>query len=194
MLIAFEGLDQSGKETQAKRLQEWLRGTGRRAEYVTFPDSTTPIGKEIHAALHGERTFGPDVIQLLFIANRHELKPQIERAIADGVTVLCDRYLASSIAYGEAQGLDPVWMEQTQRFLPQPQLTILLDIAPATAAKRKSVGRDRFERDLAMLAAVRQSYLRQAAQPSWVRINGERDPEPVAADVHKAVISRLELR
>jgi dTMP kinase len=194
MLIAFEGLDQSGKETQAKRLQEWLRGTGRHAEYVTFPDYTTPIGKEIYAALHGERTFGPDVIQLLFIANRHELKPQIERAIADRVTVLCDRYLASSIAYGEAQGLDPVWMEQTQRFLPQPQLTILLDIRPATAANRKSVGRDRFERDLALLAAVRQSYLRQAAQPSWVRIDGERDPEAVAADVHEAVTSRLALR
>lgn len=191
MLIAFEGLDQSGKETQAKRLQEWLRASGRRAEYVTFPDYTTPIGKEIYAALHGERTFGPDVIQLLFIANRHELKPQIERALADRVIVLCDRYLASSIAYGEAQGLDPVWMEQTQRFLPQPALTILLDIAPATAARRKSVGRDRFEQDLAMLGGVRQSYLRQAAQPSWVRIDGERDTEAVAADILAAVTSRL---
>lgn len=191
MLIAFEGLDQSGKETQAKRLQDWLRASGRRAEYVTFPDYTTPIGKEIYAALHGDRAFGSDVMQLLFIANRHELKPEIERALADGVIVLCDRYLASSIAYGEAQGLDPVWMEQTQRFLPQPALTILLDIAPETAARRKSVGRDRYEQDLAMLGGVRQSYLRQAAQPSWVRIDGERDKEAVAGDILGAVTSRL---
>ncbi len=191
MLIAFEGLDQSGKETQAKRLQEWLRGTGRRADYVTFPDYTTPIGKEIFAALHGERAFGPDVMQLLFIANRHELKPEIERALADGASVLCDRYVASSIAYGEAQGLDPMWLHEIQRFLPQPRLTILLDIAPETAAKRKSVGRDRYEQDLALLAAVRDSYLRQAAQPSWVRINGERDKEAVAGDIHQAVTSLL---
>ena len=59
-------------------------------------------------------------MQLLYVANRYEWKPEIERALAAGQIVLCDRYLASSVAYGEAQGLDPGWLIDIQRFLPRP--------------------------------------------------------------------------
>ena len=62
----------------------------------------------------------------------------IETLLSDGAVVICDRYLASSIAYGEAQGLDPAWLEEIQRYLPRPDLTIVLDIAPDTAVQRKS--------------------------------------------------------
>ena len=186
-LIAFEGLDQSGKETQAMRLRDALRARGLRAEYVTFPDYTTPIGQEIGRGLHGERAFGPDVMQLLFVANRYERKGAIAEMLRAGTYVICDRYLASSIAYGEAQGLDPSWLADVQKFLPQPALTILLDINPEHAARRKAVGRDKYERDLAMLGRVRESYLRQAGQPSWVRVDGDRDKDAVAADVARAV-------
>ena len=77
--------------------------------------------------------------------------------------MICDRYMASSIAYGEAHGLDPPGSPRSQRFLPPPELTILLDIAPETAVGRKAVDRDRYERDLALQARVRASYRRQAA-------------------------------
>ena len=103
-------------------------------------------------------------------AIRRESKPQIEAAIAAGTILVCDRYLASSVAYGEALGLDPAWLTEIQRHLPQPALTILLDIAPATAARRKSANRDRYERDLALLGRVRESYRRQATQPQWLRL------------------------
>ncbi len=66
----------------------------------------------------------------------------------DGWFIVCDRYLASSVAHqGEAFGLDAGWLMDIQRFLPKPSLTILLDIAPETAVTRKSVDRDRYERD-----------------------------------------------
>ena len=77
--------------------------------------------------------------------------------------VVCDRYLASSIAYGEAQGVDAAWLTEIQRLLPQPSLTILLDIPPDASLKRKKAARDKFERDLPLLGRVRESYLRQAA-------------------------------
>lgn len=186
-LIAFEGLDQSGKETQAMRLRDALRARGLGAEYVTFPDYTTPIGQEIARGLHGERTFGPDVMQLLFIANRYERKDAIAEMLRAGTYVICDRYLASSIAYGEAHGLDAFWLADVQKFLPQPSLTILLDINPEHAARRKATGRDRYERDLALLGRVRESYLRQARQPSWVRIDGDRAKDEVTAAVFAAV-------
>jgi dTMP kinase len=189
-LIAFEGLDQSGKETQAMTLRDTLRATGHAAEYVTFPDYTTPIGQELHRALHGERTFGPDVMQLLFVANRYERKEAIAGMLAAGLIVLCDRYLASSVAYGEAHGLNPGWLTDMQKYLPQPSLTLLLDIPPRIAARRKAEGRDKYERDLELLGRVRASYLRQAGHPSWVRIDGERDQATVAGDVAAAVRAR----
>jgi len=186
LLIAFEGLDQSGKQTQAERLKAEVEKRGRGSVLLDFPSYETRIGKEIEGALHGGRDYGPDVMQLLYVANRYEKKPQIERLLAAGTVVVCDRYLASSIAYGEAQGLDAGWLRDVQRYLPPPDLTILLDIAPETAAGRKTSNRDKYERDLALLSRVRDSYRRQAEAGGWVRLDGERPKEAVAADVLNA--------
>lgn len=192
-LIAFEGLDQSGKQTQAEQLAAWLTARGQRVRTVSFPDYETPIGREIAGALRGEREYGADVMQLLYVANRYEWKPAIERALAGGEVVLSDRYLASSVAYGEAQGLDPAWLFEIQRFLPQPDLTILLDIVPGTAVGRKATGRDRYERDLALLGRVRESYHRQARQHGWLRLDGERSVGVVHNEVVSAVSKRFAL-
>jgi len=190
VLIVFEGLDQSGKQTQAERLRTEIERRGRRCIVLDFPSYDTHIGAEIGAGLHGERGYGPDVMQLLYVANRYEKKPQIEKMLTDGGVVICDRYLASSIAYGEAQGLDGAWLREMQRHLPQPDLTILLDIAPGTAAGRKTANRDKYERDLAMLSRVRESYRAQAKAGGWLQLDGERPKDAVTTDVITAV-SRL---
>jgi dTMP kinase len=193
-LIAFEGLDQSGKQTQAERLAQALRHARRPVEQLSFPDCTTSIGGEIGQALQGRRDYAPDTLQLLYVANRYEFRPRIEAWLAAGVVVICDRYLASSIAYGEAMGLDPVWLTEIQRHLPQPALTILLDIAPEASVARKEGGRDAFERDLALLSRVRASYRRQAEQtPGWMLLDGQRGKDEVSADVLSAVRTRLGL-
>jgi dTMP kinase len=194
VLIAFEGLDQSGKETQAQQLRERLRETGRKVRLLSFPDYGTSIGEEIARALQGEREYGPDVMQLLFVANRHERRQAMLDWLAGGLILLCDRYRASSIAYGEAQGLDPRWLEDIQRFLPPADLTIFLDIDATTAARRKAHDRDKYERDLALLQRVSDSYRRQASQAGWVRVDGERSKEQIAGDVFEAVASRVGLR
>jgi len=98
-LIAFEGLDQSGKQTQAELLRDWLKAQGRKARLVSFPDYATSIGEEIARALQGERDYGPDVMQLLYVANRYERKPDLHRWLDGGLILVCDRYIASSIAY-----------------------------------------------------------------------------------------------
>jgi dTMP kinase len=190
-LIVFEGLDQSGKQTQAELLRDRLKDDGRKARLVSFPDYGTTIGEEIARALQGEREYGADVMQLLYIANRYERKPDLQRWLDGGLVLVCDRYVASSVAYGEAQGLDPLWLMEAQKFLPAPSLTIMLDIAPETAVQRKAVDRDRYERDLAMQARVRDSYRRQAAEQNWVRLDGERPKDIIADDVFNAVASRL---
>jgi dTMP kinase len=191
MLIVFEGLDQSGKQTQAERLRDWLKQGGRKARLVSFPDYGTSIGEEIARALQGERDYEPDVMQLLYVANRYERRLDLERWLGGGLVLVADRYVASSISYGEAQGLDPFWLTEIQKFLPPATLTILLDIAPDTAVRRKSVDRDRYERDLALQERVRTSYHRQAKTGEWIVLDGERSKDAIAADVISAVASRL---
>jgi dTMP kinase len=191
LLIVFEGLDQSGKQTQAEGLRDRLVAAGRLVRLLSFPAYDTHIGTDIGRALHGERDYGPDVMQLLYVANRYELKPLIERERDRGTIMVCDRYLASSIAYGESHGLDGGWLRDIQRHLPQPDLTILLDIAPEVSARRKVVDRDKYERDLVLLARVRDSYLRQAAGPGWLRLDADRDRTAVADEVWAAVAARL---
>ena len=192
MLIALEGLDQAGKETQGQLLRDALRADGRRARLESFPDYGTSIGEEIARALQGERDYGPDVMQLLYVANRHERRADLLRWLEAGIIVVCDRYVASSVAYGEAQGLDVEWLTAMQRFLPPPDVTFLLDIPPELAATRKSVGLDRYERDVALLARVRASYLRQAEQDGWVRVDGGRAKAEVADEIMTALGERLE--
>ena len=83
--------------------------------------------------------------------------------------------------------MDGAWLAEIQKHLPQPDLTILLDIPPEVSARRKTSDRDKYERDLSMLARVRESYLRQARNAGWVRLDADRDRILVAEDVFKAV-------
>ena len=190
LLVAFEGLDQSGKQTQAELLRDRLTDRQRDVRLFSFPDYDTAIGAEIGHALAGERSYESDAMQLLYVANRYEWKQRMLDARASGTILLCDRYLASSVAYGEGEGLDAAWLAEIQKYLPQPDLTILLDMSPDESARRKSAGRDKYERDLGLLARVRDSYLRQAAS-GWVRIDAERPREVVAAEVFAAVERKL---
>jgi dTMP kinase len=192
-LIAFEGLDQSGKQTQAELLRDRLKEGGRKARLVSFPDYATSIGEEIARALQGEREYGPDAMQLLYVANRYERKPDLLRWLEGGLVLVCDRYTASSVAYGEASGLDATWLVDMQKYLPPAAMTILLDINPETAVQRKSANRDRYERDLALQIRVRDSYRRQAAEQGWLVLDGERPKSAIATDVLNGVASRLAL-
>ncbi|MBH69417.1 MAG: dTMP kinase [Rhodospirillaceae bacterium] len=187
MLIAFEGLDQSGKETQARLLRDRMRAAGEKARVVSFPDYGTPIGEEIARALQGEREYGSEVMQLLYVANRFERLPDLKRWSEANISLLFDRYISSSIAYGEAQGLSAGWLNEIQRSLPQPEVTILLDISPDIAVSRKSLDRDRYEADLLLQNRVRESYLRQAKQHGWLVVNGAGDVETVSDSVIQVV-------
>jgi dTMP kinase len=191
VLVVFEGLDQSGKQTQAEALRDWCVGRGRSVRLLSFPTYETPLGIEIGRALHGERDYGADVMQLLYIANRFEWKADVARELANGTILVCDRYRASSVAYGEAQGLDARWLESLQTPLPVPDLTILLDMAPEVSLARKQVGRDKYERDLDLLGRVRHSYLRQAREGQWTVLDAVRDRAVVAEDVRAAVAPLL---
>src|SRR5688572_21840578 len=114
LLVAFEGLDQSGKQTQAELLRDRLTAAGRAVRMLSFPVYETAIGAELSRALRSEREYGPEVMQLLYVANRYEFKEEIARERDAGAILICDRYLSSSVAYGEAHGLDGRWLLEVQ--------------------------------------------------------------------------------
>ncbi|MDY6769690.1 MAG: dTMP kinase, partial [Candidatus Nanohaloarchaea archaeon] len=136
-LVVIEGLDASGKRTQAERLVRRLDTAGQDAEYIEFPTyDRTRIGSLIEQYLDGGYDAPPEVAALLYAADRYQMADELEAFMADGGVVVADRYSPSNYAFQAAAADDPAmldWMQDVERRLPQPDLVILLDIPPETA-------------------------------------------------------------
>lgn len=139
-LVVIEGLDRSGKLTQARGLAQRLGAT-----LVTFPDRSTPVGEIINRYLKKEVHLPDETIHLLFSANRWELKSRVETLLQSGPVVM-DRYVYSGIAYSLAKGsLGQSWLYGPDRGLPKPDLTVFLTVSPAELAGRGGFGSERYE-------------------------------------------------
>jgi len=193
LFIDFEGIDKSGKATQASLLRNWLIGRGFRVEVISFPDYTTEIGLAIKAFLDGLKQFSPEVRQLLYAANRWERKNLIESWLTDGRIVIADRYTPSGLAYGYANGLPLDWMICIEKGLPQPDVVIVLDISPETSLKRSKGRVDRYESDLKFLENVRFSYKFLAEKFGWYIVDGERNPLEIFNDVIRIISRYLDI-
>ncbi|KAI4126346.1 MAG: hypothetical protein LQ347_005013, partial [Umbilicaria vellea] len=163
-LIVIEGLDRAGKTTQCVRLASKLEAQGRRVKRMRFPDRTTPIGRSIDAYLRGESQQEDHVIHLLFSANRWEAAEQIRTDIANGVTIIVDRYYYSGVVYSAAKDnptLTLSWAREPEVGLPRPDVCIFLDISPEDAARRGGFGLEKYENDK-MQRQVREMFYRLA--------------------------------
>ncbi len=187
LFVSFEGIDRSGKTTQARMLVDAL---GPDAVPVREPVGT-PLGERVRELLKDPRgEIGPHAVALLFAAARAELCRQVIRpALAAGRVVVSDRFLDSSLAYqGDARGLGVEEVLEVNRWATEglaPDLTIYLAIDPPDAARRAGEA-DRFEDEGAALQErVRDAYERLAeAEPGRVRrVDADRPPEVVHADV-----------
>ena len=112
MLIAIEGIDQSGKATLARRLKAKLEKNGRKTRILSFPDYATPTGQLIRRMLNDDVMPDAASMQLLNAANRNEHRMVLENAVRGKEILICDRYTGSGTAYGKAQGLPEPWLEQ----------------------------------------------------------------------------------
>ena len=194
MLVTFEGIDRSGKTTQARLLAEAL---GSDALLVREPGGT-PAAERIRALVKDpEVELSPIAETLLFGAARAELVASvIEPALADGKIVISDRYVDSTIAYqGGARGLGIDEVERLNRWLTggrEPDLTFLLDLPPGEAGARPGEP-DRLEEEgEALQRAVAEAYDQLAVRYSdrYVRIDAARPVE----DVHREVLSHMRER
>ena len=189
--MTFEGIDNSGKTTQATKLLEAL---GEEAVGVREPGGTA-AGERVRELLKDpEVSLSPEAEALLFAAARAELVSCVIRpALDEGRVVVSDRYLDSSLAYqGAARGLGVGEVERVNRFATgglEPDLTLLLEMEPAQAMARGG-GEDRFEQEGRRLqdkVAAAYEELAAAAPERWRRVGADRDPGQVHLDVMAAV-------
>jgi dTMP kinase len=187
LFVTFEGIDRSGKTTQARLLCEAL---GADALGVREPGGTE-AGERVRAILKDQSiSIAPETEALLFAAARAELVSEvILPALAEDRVVVSDRFLDSSLAYqGGARGLGIEDVERVNRFATRalrPDVTFLLEIDPAEAAARAGE-RDRFEEEGATLQeAVMAAYQRliELEPGRWRRIDAARSPEEIHAEV-----------
>lgn len=191
MFVTLEGIDRSGKSTQARMLADAL---GPDCLAVREPGGTA-VGEQVRALVKDPAaTLSARAEALLFAAARTQLAIEvIEPALARGQTVVCDRFLDSSIAYqGTARKLGVEEVRAVNRFglgTLTPDLTILFDLEPGAAFER-SGDPDRFEAEgLEFQSAVAQAYrdLARAEPERWRVLDGARPPEVVHADVLAAI-------
>jgi len=194
LLLVIEGPDKAGKSTQARMLNDALTRVGYRSAVMSFPDYSTPIGKEIEAFLRGERDYPLQVKHMLLSANRWEKKDEVERLLASKDVVILNRYYQSNIVYGIANGLDMQWLEMLDRCLPREDLVIVLHITAEIALERarllNSMHRDVFE-SVELLKRVSLLYLELAERYGWVVVDGSRSKEEVHRDVLSIVLKHL---
>lgn len=191
MFITFEGVDGSGKSTQARLLAERLRADGREVVGTREPGGTK-VGERIRELLLGSDQVAPWAEAMLFSAARAQLVDEVIRpALARGAHVVCDRYLDSSLAYqGLARGLGvervlEVNLAVTGTLLPD--RTFLLVVPGDVAAKRRGQSPDRIEGEGDEFAAEVDRAYREIAgvfPERVVVLDGTEDPGELAERIH----------
>lgn len=201
MFIALEGIDGSGKSTIAERLVEALQQDGKKAILTREPGGTA-IGEQIRVVLLGQTSSSmlPETEMLLFAAARAQHVGEVIRpALADGFTVVTDRFSDSSLAYQwGGRGLaerDVITAQALATGGLEPDIKILLDLPVETALQRRMAdSRDvnRLDREAVEFhTRVRDAYhARVATDPArWRVIDADRDEDQVWADAWRSVVS-----
>lgn len=184
--IALEGIDGSGTTTQACLLADWLRSQ-KIACLLTAEPSSGEIGRLLRQVLARRYALSAAGLALLFAADRLDhLDREIKPALADGLAVVSDRYLFSSLAYQSVSN-EAAWVEAINSRAQGADLTILLD-APVEACLKRVKSRDGWLMDLYekadFLSQVRQNYLDLAARGERVEVIAA---DKNIAEVHQAV-------
>jgi len=189
--IVFEGVDGVGKSTVISKVKNELVKIGY-SVYTTSEPSTSPIGNLLRQLLR-ERNVKPELYAILFTADRYyHYYYEILPALKSYDFVLCERYVESTICYQTIQGLSTSWLEELNRHVPRPDLTIILDASIDVISERLRSREDLevFERDISFLERVRSLMLSRAREKNYIIINtSHRDVNDVVQEVLKHILT-----
>lgn len=196
LLLAFEGLDGSGKSTQVRRLVATLEASG--VDVVETREPTAgPVGRRIREMARSGRAVEPErELEWFFEDRREHVEQVIAPALAAGRMVVTDRYYLSTVAYQGARGLDAAEiLLRSESEFPVPDLALLLELDPrlgiARVEARGGEVESVFER-LDFLEVVHEVY-RSLDRPYLVRVAAAAEPEAVQVRIAKVVRERLNL-
>ena len=185
MIVVFEGGDQAGKKTQSELLEKKLKTAKIKVKLFSFPDYSTPIGKEINKYLRGKRKLPPQVIHCLLAANRWEKLDEIKKAQQKNSVIIMNRYRESNLVYGLVNGLKIDWLENLDAGLPKSDLVIVLDVSQNESFTRKRANRDRFEKNRDFSQRISKTYRKMAKQKKWKIVNATKSKREIHEDIMK---------
>lgn len=194
--IAFEGLDGSGKSTQAELLLSYLRERKRKVHLTSEPTRYL-IGGLIKSFITHDWNSTPECLQLLFAADRaHHLNKEIMPLLKKGVTVISDRYFLSSLAFGSLEVKDRDWLFGINKIFILPDLTFILKVRPEVCVQRMAKERlsfSLFEKEKKLEKIWRNYQNLPKKFKNVYIIKGEGPVEEVFSEVKALLHSKLNL-
>jgi dTMP kinase len=157
-------------------------------------DRTTVIGQQINQYLQNKSNVEDHCIHLLFSANRWEARNSILDDLRNGITIVCDRYFASGVAFTAAKGYDIDWCFAPDRGLPSPDIVLFLDLDPEEQQKRGGFGEERYEVG-SFQQKVRGKFkemIRSLTEINWVVVNANGTPDAVFEELTRHVQATIE--
>ncbi len=197
--IAFEGGDGAGKTTHLQRLGAELAAEGVPVVTTREPGGT-PLGREIRElVMHGETSIDPRAEALLYAADRAQhIAAVVQPALAEGTTVITDRYIDSSVAYQAAgRGLAPEDIRGLSTWATDgllPDVTMVLDLDTDVAVRRRGADRDRIEKAGQEFHDQVINHYRQAAAADpdrYYLIDADQNIDDVYGDIVAALVESL---
>ena len=185
LFVVLEGIDGAGKSEQARRLAAWLRERGERVVETREPTNGV-WGQRYRAWARGDVQAEPEEVLRFFVEDRCEhVARVIGPALEEAAIVVCDRYVASTLAYQAAQGLerDHVAKRMERERFPQPDLALWLRLPVAQALERLGpTAHERFER-----AAFLERVDAESARLDLLEIDARGSRDAVAQLIQKRV-------
>lgn len=193
ILIAIEGIDNSGKTALLKDLVACLKKSGLNA--VAAQELCTPVGPIISAFFEGRKPFSPLLKTLFFAVDRAILvEDLIAPALSKGSIVIADRYYYSALAYRRAEDFDLDYVRSVNNIFPKPDLTLLIDVDPAESERRGFLHNKKTPYSIDCLSKVRKAYLDMASKEGFIVIDGMCNLAKLKAKVREQVFHYLSNR